>query len=246
MKERPIIFSAPMVRAILEGRKTQTRRVVAAANGIVDGHASSARAWAGPDGYPLDIAAPGVFADDGPSPAGNPGPYLHVPRTNGDTTHRVYPIWQPGDRLWVREAWGIAGDMPHDPGYVEFRADCKGNLNSVGDLIPRWRSPIHMSRRASRITLEITDVRVQRLQEISEADCWAEGIEAIDGMFDQEIFAMAKRLNVPFEDARPTYACLWESINGKGSWEANPFVWALSFKRIDGAAPIPATPREPT
>lgn len=200
MKEHPILFSASMVRAILEGRKTQTRRVV----------------------KPQPIAAKkyvgGGFVEHRPN------------RTDGgkDRTAvgapscflaRVSPYGGPGDRLWVRETWGIAGDMPHDPGYVEYRADCSGNFNEVGDLVPRWRPSIHMRREDSRITLEITDVRVQRVQDISEADALAEGCRS------------AIRHSAVFAD-------LWDSINARRGfgWNANPWVWVLTFKRVEQSA----------
>jgi hypothetical protein len=90
--------------------------------------------------------------------------------------------------------------------------------------MPRW---------ASRILLEIVSVRVERLQDISEKDCWAEGIEAVDGLLDDmKIYEAARRMNRPFEDAAPTYAALWESINGTGSWDANPWVWVVEFRRV--------------
>lgn len=231
VRERPIIFSAPMVRAILDGRKTQTRRIVSPANGIVDGHASGKRAWDGPDGCPLDLLNPDVFADGGPSPAGNPGPYLHVPRKGADTRHRVYPIWQRGDRLWVRES-GVWVDVGFERS-VAYRADGEPDATWTRPL--RWKPPIHMPRWASRITLEITDVRVQRLQEISEADAWAEG--CIRGMPDDVggFFPAEEKCRVGMRGwgcARDWYADLWEEIHGEESWDANPWLWTIGFKRI--------------
>lgn len=96
--------------------------------------------------------------------------------------------------------------------------------------------PPNCKRWASRLTLEITEVRVERLNDISESDCWSEGIEEIDGMFrNAEIIDMANRIGCCIDDAKPTYACLWESINGPGSWTANPFVWVVSFRRLESS-----------
>lgn len=90
-----------------------------------------------------------------------------------------------------------------------------------------------MPRAASRINLEVTSVRVERLQDISESDCWAEGIEEVMHDFDDAAqIDMANRLGCRIEDAKPLYALLWEQINGKGSWDANPWVWVLDFKHV--------------
>lgn len=180
MTERPILFSAPMVRAILAGTKTQTRRVVK------------------PDGkYRLDLVCP---ADGGPSRC---------------------PYGQPGDRLWVREAWRVVwssdGEPPRsfDASYrFWYEADAP-----LQDGYGKLRPSIHMPRCASRITLKITGVRVERLQDISIRDCIAEGIhcggpENPDGIEKRD------------------YRDLWASINGPESWDANPWVWVIEFRRI--------------
>jgi hypothetical protein len=143
------------------------------------------------------------------------------------------PYGVPGDRLWVRETYAWSGDssIPEADriasGEVWYRAD-GGRGGGI-----RWRPSIFMPRWASRILLEITGVRVERLQDISEADCWAEGIDAVDGVFDESIPAMAQRMGRLCEDAAPTFACLWESINGTDSWNANPLVWVVSFRRVE-------------
>jgi hypothetical protein len=216
VKERPILFSAPMVRALLAGTKTQTRRALRAQP--VDtphaGQASLNRTMTRPVFY----AAWDKRAADG-------------------STICICPYGVPGDRLWVREAWTFVGTL--DPGVLVYRADYPACVPKHYENVPpasalKWRPSIHMGRDQSRLTLKVTGVCVERLQDISEADCWAEGIEAVDGMFDSEIHAMAKRIHGKgFEDAVPTYACLWESINGPGSWNANPWVWCLSFRRVD-------------
>lgn len=191
MKERQIPMNAPMVRATLDGSKTQTRR-------IVKGHAL---AFLSADHKPILMC-----------PYGKPGDQLWVReawRTVSDADPIPPRLMTAGFRLWFE------ADIPHQPGYGRLRP---------GMFMPRW---------ASRITLEIVSVRVERLQDISEADCWSEGIEACDGLLDDvNIINCAKRMRRSFEDAAPTYAALWESINGPGSWDINPWVWVIEFKRL--------------
>ncbi|MFY3300201.1 hypothetical protein ACOTEY_00450 [Achromobacter xylosoxidans] len=194
MRERPILFNGPMVRAILAGHKTQTRRVV---------KPQPAGAWAAP----------------------------------GKTS---CPYGQPGDRLWVRETWAQnwdqLSDTRMDRSYV-YRADGEARALDNGVELP-WRPSIHMPRSACRLMLEVTGVRVERLNDISDSDCWAEGIEECDGALDEvEICHLAKAMGRTFEDPQPSYAALWEQINGPGSWHANPWVWVVEFRRIeDGGA----------
>lgn len=188
---RPILFSAPMVRALLDGSKTQTRRIVKP--------------------QPTHFNPVGV-------------PRRAVP-TGGPSDVIRCPYGQPGDRLWVREAYRTVAeadalppreltpahriwyeaDTPHQPGAGKLRP---------GMFMPRW---------ASRITLEITGVRVERLQDISEIDALAEGVRRYSML--EQIQAGQDRW------ARHAYRSLWEQINGPGSWDANPFVWVVEFKR---------------
>jgi len=176
VKGRPILFSSPMVRAILDGSKTQTRRSFAGTLGVT------------------------------PCPYG-----------------------VPGDRLWVRETFvqghpSDAGEVRYDlPLRYWYRADgdldmWAGEDGHAGDV--PWRPSIHMPRAASRITLEITDVRVERLQAISEEDALAEGVPFVQ--------------NDPFErTARREFQDLWDSLNAKRApWASNPWVWCLTFKRV--------------
>ena len=201
-KERPILFSGPMAKAILDGRKSQTRRLVKGC--VEEAGAYSTAVWE----------------------------HGKMPRC---------PYGTAGERLWVREAWRGSwdGDLSIS---VNYRADDTVRDFYV-DALPessvrpcslewKWRPSIYMPRWASRILLEITGVRVERLQDISEEDCWAEGIEEVDGAFDSLIPDMARRIGMSHEDAKPTFACLWESINGNGSWNLNPWVWCVSFRRI--------------
>ena len=211
MKERPILFSAPMVRAILAGTKTQTRRVVK------------------------------------PQPGCDP-------RDDGHIDMGRCPYGQPGDGLWVKETFAIVPrtayrrsegvqqtlrpDDDHDAAI--YRA---GWDRSNGGF--RWRPSIHMPRWASRITLEITGVRVERLQDISPSDAIAEGLKGLskDG-------GQITKYGIPDSDGLPgtddagwpwhawrispvdSYRRLWSQINGPRSWDANPFVWVVEFKRV--------------
>jgi len=210
MAERPIMFSAPMVRALLAGTKTQTRRVL---------HPQP------PSGYALlGIYAPRLTA------VFNPGGRDRPADPDWDVPIRL-PC-KPGDRLWVREAFcagrpalpsGI-GIIPERRGSidptmkVEFAADW-GEFDP-----PPWRSPRFMPRWASRLTLQVTSVRVQRLHEISEADAIAEGVS---------IQQFGWHGSVPADGAHEhigSYAALWEHLHGPGSWDANPWVAAITFR----------------
>mgnify|MGYP000644442201 CR=1 FL=1 len=176
MSDRPIIFSAPMIRALLDGRKTQTRRVL---------------------------------------------------KPHGDTFSA--PSYRRGDRLYVREAAHIDGTS------VNYRADHPGDSAGLG-----WRPSIHMPRWASRITLEITGVRVERLQDISPFDCEAEGVQRLPLQDDQpQPWWTADVSAGPILHSRSAlgaYHRLWETINGPDSWDANPWVWVVEFKRQEEAA----------
>lgn len=194
MKEKPILFSDPMVRAILDGTKMQTRRV------------------AKPVKHPDlgNLYEPGA---------------LVLEREPQHVIDRSCPYGQPGDRLWVREAFAHVLDDKFGPvpDSIVYRAD-EGN----SDWPHGWRPSIHMPRLASRILLEITGVRVERLQEISEADAIAEGI--IDGgkYWYGNPGKPAHKIAGPVN----AYRDLWESINGPGAWAANPWVWVIEFKRV--------------
>lgn len=193
--ERPILFNAPMVRAILDGRKTQTRRIV------------KGQPW---PGIPF-IGIDGMVAT--------------WRRDYGDDTSMMSLVrlshGQPGDRLWVRETWAEYADPTHDY-RVYYAAD-----DDCGALV-RWRPSIHMPRWASRIDLEITAVRVERLQDISEEDALAEGIEGMRGQWKSYTDQV-----VVCHKPRASFRSLWDSINAKGGygWDANPWVFVYEFKR---------------
>lgn len=240
MKERPILFQGAMVRALLAGTKTQTRRVVK---------------WRGLEpGLNLQFSGLSVERSGSnfvlTSPTRTSHAYRSVPQP--------CPYGLHGDRLWVREAWGYFDpdgsgedyDRDHnDEGKagpctayrkemleegnalrdywrrrIAYKATFAEQKYGMGPVGPkRWRPSIHMPRWASRITLEITAVRVERLRAISEADCIAEGAAGGHGAIDGYGYSAT-----PQEHFRD----IWLAINGPASWQANPWVWVVSFRRV--------------
>lgn len=212
MKERPILFSGPMVRAILEGHKTQTRRVIKPSLGGLAGLGF----W-GYDTTAGDGATTVMFGDQ-----------------LGYTKVRVRcPYGQPGDRLWVRETWhphGVGRAPNWTSDLVIYRADNEGlqpfdgcssqplpaPVQWHGKQTANWRPSIHMPRWASRITLDIMDVWIERLQDIGSAAARTEGVDAPDALL------------------RSKFATLWDSINAKRGygWDSDPWVWVIAFKRV--------------
>ncbi|WP_186191104.1 hypothetical protein [Burkholderia gladioli] len=227
MKERPILFSAPMVRAILDGRKSQTRRI--------------AKEFAGRDDLDAILR--------------------RFPNQKG------CPYGEPGDRLWIRETW--AQPAPLDPGQTVYRADYPACVPADFENIPpaesiSWKPSIHMPRSASRITLEITGVRVERLQGISEADAVAEGAVFTDfgieppkgsisldgGRTFHPVVRGTQRNGWHMGDATSHTRCMGSAryafanlinrlhggenwnLKGPGIWESNPWVWVIEFRRI--------------
>ncbi|EIV2272773.1 hypothetical protein L7L32_003183 [Klebsiella pneumoniae] len=248
MKERGMIFNSEMVRAILDGRKTQTRRIMKVQ----------------PESNQLGLL---LITDS--TKHRDIGKY-HWAESNATGNHvrsKLFssPFGAVGERIWVRETWATLGN--EDGCYVDWEDNlCKGDERSAariyrasceqrpGDYglwsIPddaywkphtkehkfegAWRPSIHMPRWASRILLEITDVRVERLNAISEEDARAEGI--IDGgclnCGEPEPCGCAN----PEPDATDAFAYLWQSIYGQDNWNANPWVWVIEFKRVEGGA----------
>lgn len=210
MKERPILFTGPMVRSILFDMKGQTRRVFKAKNGGV---------------YPNRNDLPGM-----------------------QQILRSCPYGQPGDRLWVRETFARIDGQTRPWIETDYRATYTHG-DRLGDSLgikKRWTPAIHMPRHASRITLAVINVRVEPLQEISEADALAEGITklapppaphewsgpnrfTLKGM-GCGVSAGSVSWNAP--TAVDLYRRLWEEINGAGSWAANPWVWVMDFERL--------------
>ncbi|WP_377153284.1 hypothetical protein ACFJIX_17845 [Roseateles sp. UC29_93] len=205
MKERPILFSAPMVRALLAGTKTQTRRIVKPTP-VADSR------WAG--GFYLE------GKKSGPRAIAVEAPHIAT----------ACPYGAPGDRLWVRETWAhsihaMAAKSDEDGPFV-YAATHRVEQR----LGEKWKPSIHMPRYACRLMLEITDVRVERLMSISEEDARAEGIDFDPG--EGGVFWVpGPGPGCASDTAAGSFRRLWESINGDGSWNANPFVWVVEFKR---------------
>ena len=230
MKERGMIFNAEMVRAILDGRKTQTRRPVK---------------------FPVHDKNLGCEL------AGNE---LAGELSAGNYLNSAFG--KPGDRIWVRETF--QGPLVHEelfeeysaypekfetPEYCEYAADggVRPEYCDLDDNLRHgWRPSIHMPRWASRILLEITDVRVERLNAISPEDAESEGLERTNftGFGDEPGLPSYPEPDVYFDPLKKqwkeyppeAFAGLWESIYGEGSWKANPWVWVISFKRVEGGA----------
>lgn len=240
IKERPILFNAPMVIAILDGRKTHTRRLVKISKERGEWEAST-------------IGGAGVKHPDGTQA-------VEQACIRNTTTGKVItcPHGIMGDRLWVRETWQgplFYGEIPEDwnsdkyktPEYCHYKAsgDSCDFIDADDNFVERWSPSIHMPRWASRILLEVTNVRVERLQDISKEDAISEGFKAItkDGK--------TIKYGVPDADGYPgnddigwdwcdwdvnpviAYKRLYESINGTGSWDMNPWVWVIEFKVIE-------------
>ncbi len=232
VKERPILFSGPMVRAILEGRKTQTRRNLKPQPALTS---YGKLEWHGKAG-PLKCT---VQAD---------GDKNLAEAFNKNGLSSCCPYGKQGDLLWVREAWRPDYDQYLEM-CVQYAADCS-RIKKYPDDDARgfvfeqqaaaafrcetkgYKPSIYMPRWASRIPLEITGVRVERLQDISEADSWAEGAPRDKGLA-VPVEMGENGYGSGWNNARSWYNSLWESINGKDSWDANPWVWVIEFKRVE-------------
>lgn len=274
MKEHPIIFSATMVRAIIDSRKPQTRRVVMPRNSLVNDFRRPNRLI----GFDFD---PARF-EPKLTPGGNS--YLRASPANDDPIQRIYPAWRRGDLLWVREKWRIGrwweedGEfaldycdgpdrtrhgIPDDWDGEKFQKlwkECCGELDSKGVEVGedrcyhwnpgesplRWRSPVTMPRWASRITLEVTGMRVERVQDISEQDAISEGM--LMSMFRgdwakqhfPEYYAV---LEATPDGQKPPlgpspaarFSKYWDDLNAKRGhgWATNPWVWVIEFERVE-------------
>lgn len=222
MSARPILFSAPMVRAILAGAKTQTRRVVKAAPG-------QQSRWLTPA---LLNSSPRAEVMKG-------GAQLEHPR-GGPLTWVRCPCGAPGDTLWVRETWR-ADDF--DPPGTIYAADHPEAIEETRGII-RWRPSIHMPRVRARITLRVTSVRVERLHAITIEDILSEGVRVpvsadggavlvrCTGSDPPVQFLDMRRPRTPEDYLRAEWAALWCEVNGRASYDANPWVWVVGFERV--------------
>ena len=206
MKERPIIFNTEMVKAILDGRKTQTRRVVKP--------------------QPLyTILNPIMLAKDAASPSG-----FSFISDEIDDIRLKCPYGVHSDRLWVRETWALIDNREFGgTSHLEYKAytgdpypggwppeEAKGNPDA-----PKWKPSIFIPKKYARIWLEIKNIRVERLQDISVKDLYAEGYPRPDSQY--------------WDAARKWFHALWQSINGKKyPWESNPWVWVVEFRKLNG------------
>lgn len=207
MKERPILFSGAMVRAILDGSKTQTRRVM--------------KVQPPGEGYITALLTDSTFSGDRKNIGKLHWLKLKENRLNIEDSGESYfvcPYGQIGDRLWVRETFSKWDDG------VVYAATCSEKEMALS----KFKPSIHMPRWASRITLEIVNIRVERLKDISEKDAKAEGAADYEEGIDSP----------PPDDGDycwsyvASFKKLWESINCEGSWNLNPWVWVIEFKRV--------------
>ncbi|NUS38297.1 MAG: hypothetical protein HOQ02_04640 [Lysobacter sp.] len=213
MRERPILFSAPMVRALLDGRKTQTRRVVTELRGFGRTTEFGRSDTPGYDWHFRDKRACWNDVDD------------------ARLRQQFCPYGVAGDRLWVRETYfGNHFQHPNEPEgerELHYRADGLPDFEGEESLI-RWRPSIHMPRWACRLVLEVTNVRVERLHALSEDDALAEGCS---GAMAPTWYA-DRYGSLCGAQARYAFAALWASLNGEASWHANPCVWVIGFRRV--------------
>ncbi|HBR8048112.1 TPA: hypothetical protein MI490_21410 [Klebsiella pneumoniae] len=204
MKERGMIFNGEMVRAILDGRKTQTRRIIKDCTVGRDQISKFIQ---------IEKKFIGCYPEDVP-----------------ELIRECCPYGVPGDRIWVREAFRVHSRAT-DVATLVYKASERNSWTEQTRRVPvavcnkpatpeKWTPSLHMPRWASRILLEITGVRVERLRSMSQDDARAEGVIAASG---------------PME-AGLAFRELWDSIYGEESWKANPWVWVIEFKRVEGGA----------
>lgn len=248
MKEHGFLFVSEMIRALLDGRKTQTRRLITPRNSLING---SSPASYSPSWDEMDFAD--VFTDPGPSPAGNAGPYLKVACSSGEhagTRHRIYPRVQVGDRIWVREThaqFAVGEGLDRAvPQCVAYRATCDEDggfdyINGGGDVmrlkVTKWTPSLLMPRWASRIVLEVVGIKPERVSAISEADARAEGVDGPHiGRWTDGEGATTPPLDEPARPWAHSFAVLWQSINSeRAPWFTDPWVWAYEFRRVEAA-----------
>lgn len=255
MKERPILFSGQMVRAILDNRKTQTRRIVRICDApITKAESDACRRQKGIPTNAVNVRLCGGYLK------------CDAPPGSATVSSRVpCPYGQPDERLWVRESFFVdhynyyprgpfpKAKPPEIDDNILYAADgtcCEqlGECDCEGKGAV-WRPSIHMPRWASRLSLEIIRIRVERLQDISEADAKAEGIAELTKDGDVKKYAVLDRgdySSTPWArmptTAKHAFERLWKSINGSQSWDANPYVWVVKFKRVTAPTPPSTAP----
>lgn len=216
VKERPIIFTGESVPAILEGRKTMTRRIVKPqpGEGSYLAHYSAASPhWTWAKGY--------------------------------RTYRRRCPYGMVGDHLWIKEAWLYVGpgsgseledqwELMSDPENQTVR-NVWYRATHENPITLKWESPLFMPRWASRVLLEVVNVKAERVQGISRKDADAEGLCSWSNEATGQRYYGIKHADVWETDPRQAFARLWDSIHGKGAWERNDWVWAIEFKKVGGA-----------
>lgn len=242
MKDTPILYTGPMVRSVLADRKTMTRRVT--------------KPQFAPDAIPVEVPA---TTPEGWLAPGHSGLWWDDCQANIDEAIRC-PYGIPGDRLWVKETFYARGrwetrfsekkgrdewhfvDMTPDAGGVYRYAadgameDAKPRRGINGNMPSWWKRPaIFMPKEASRISLEVTSIRIERLQAISQRDAVAEGLIRLPASGRYVVTNGDQHMGVASTNPVEVYRALWEDINGLGSWAENPWVWVIGFKRVEVA-----------
>ncbi|MDV2400292.1 hypothetical protein [Vibrio cholerae] len=205
MKVVPMIFNTDMVKALMAGDKVVTRRPV---------KIDYERGMNGPvvRGRNGEVSVLSFAPIAGLCPFGNFGDLIYVRET--------FRLFNHSDECGCSDYCSCPPS-----GTPVYFATCGGDSES------KWKPSIHMPRAASRLTLKVTDVRIERVQDITEEQCWKEGVEHIDGQFDiHQLSEMAKTFDGTFEDAKALFACLWDSIYQ--NWKENPYVWVIEFEVI--------------
>ncbi|HCM9475843.1 TPA: ASCH domain-containing protein [Enterobacter roggenkampii] len=223
MKERGMIFNGEMVRAILDGRKTQTRRVMKP-------QPEPCPPPRGGHWWPSNVFKTMLHVED--EMQNGKGGW-------GGLVGDACPFGAVGDRIWVRETWAEAGAGA--PDLKLYRANYPEHVPTHYENLPpadeiRWTPSIHMPRAACRILLEVTDVRVERLNSISQEDAQAEGMELTGWRPTYTDPDSGGEVWTPYDN----FAQLWESIYGEESWQANPWVWVIEFKVVPNVQDNPA------
>jgi hypothetical protein len=210
---KPILFSTPMVQAVIAGNKTQTRR-------IIKPQPEEGSKFIGPETF--NQCMNDKYGDLYPGPE-----VVGIYSDDGEWGIK-FPYGKIGDILWVRETWQHHGRPDiHEVKYI-YKAD---KSKTVAEII-KWKPSIFMPKEACRLFLEVTDIRVERLQNISERDAISEGIE-VTGKNEYRYYNNKRPDQLSINKPIESYRSLWELINGPGSWDLNPWVWVISFKRIE-------------